>query len=53
MTHSNLNRIFHTLRTHHRKLSHRAIKALAVKTAKEHPWVHRYVNGVDTAPWLG
>ena len=53
-THSNLNRIFHALRAHHgRAVSRRRIKKLAVKTTQQYPNFHRFVNGADTAPWLG
>lgn len=54
MAKSNLNRIFHALRAHHGgKMPRRALKALAVTTAREYPWFHRFVGSVDTAPWLG
>ena len=53
MKHSNLNRIFHALRAHHgRRLSRRQLKRLAVDTAREYPWFHRFMGAVDTAPWL-
>ena len=53
MERSNLNRIFHALKAHHgRRLSRRQIKQLAVDTTKHYPWFHRFMNGVDTAPWL-
>ena len=51
--HSNLNRVFHALKRYHGgKMPRRALKALAVVTARECPWFHRFRNGVDTAPWL-
>ena len=50
---SNLNRIFHALKKYHgASRSRRALKALAVITAREGPWFHRFRGGVDTAPWL-
>jgi hypothetical protein len=52
--HSNLNRIFHALRAHHgASCSRRQLKKLAVRTARQYPNFHRFVNGADTAPWLG
>jgi hypothetical protein len=54
--HSNLNRIFHALRAHHgyhKKVSRRRLKRLAVMTTHQYPNFHRFVDGVDTAPWLG
>jgi len=51
---SNLNRIFHALRAYHgRRFTRRQYKRMAVDTAREYPWFHRYSDGVDTAPWLG
>ena len=53
MEHSNLNRIFHALKRHHgRRLSRQQLKRLAVNTTRNFPWFHRFMNGVDTAPWL-
>lgn len=50
---SNLNRIFHALKSHHgRALSRRKLKKLAARVARKYPNFHRYVGGVDTAPWL-
>ena len=51
--HSNLNRVFHALKRHHGgRLSRKELKRLAVITARYSPWFHRWMNGVDTAPWL-
>ena len=53
MKHSNLNRVFHALKRYHgSSMTRRALKALAVTTARECPWFHRFVGGRDTAPWL-
>lgn len=53
-TPSNLNRIFHALRAHHGyAVSRRQLKKLAVLTTRQYPNFHRFVNGADTAPWLG
>ena len=51
---SNLNRIFHALRSYHGyAVSRRQLKKLAVRTTRQYPNFHRFVNGADTAPWLG
>ena len=52
--HSNLNRVFHALKKYHgRRMSRKRLKALAVVTARECPWFHRFTaGGVDAAPWL-
>lgn len=34
-------------------MTRKEIKRLAIITARQYPWFHRYKDGKDTAPWLG